>query len=231
MPVNPNVLRSRRSVLGAALGAAAAGIGAAIARPSSTLAAADDGSAIHVGDQKGHISETTLLKNQDQGQTVLWVEIEQMVNNPQFDNAAAIVAITSASQGVGVNAHSSSGTGVIGSSGKFAGVQAICTGAGFGIHAQCDQNIAVYATSTQGIAVNAQGGDIGVLGFSRQQVGVRGESIGGRGGLFIGGPAQLRLVPSTATTHPNSGKPGDFFVDKHHRLWFCKGGTTWKEVA
>jgi hypothetical protein len=62
-------------------------------------------------------------------------------------------------------------------------------------------------------------------------VGVRGESTSGRGGSFVGKLAQLRLAPSSATTHPHSGAKGDLFVDSKTRLWFCKGGTTWKQLA
>jgi hypothetical protein len=32
-------------------------------------------------------------------------------------------------------------------------------------------------------------------------------------------------------SHPHSGSKGDFLVDKSARLWFCKGGTTWKQIA
>ena len=74
----------------------------------------------------------------------------------------------------------------------------------------------------------------GVLGQASQDaasVGVRGVSGPGRGGVFAGGTAQLRLVPSTAATHPGSGVLGDLFLDKAGRLWFCKGTTTWKQLA
>jgi hypothetical protein len=231
MTVNAQIVRTRRSFLGAALGAAAAGLASAIARPSAALATTDDGSVIHVGDQKNAVTTTTLLKNQGLVQTVLWVELEPTIDIPQSDSAAAIVGISSATYGVGVSGHAATGTGVIGSSGKGTGVQAICTGSGFGLEASCDDNIGVYSTSANGIAVNASGGEIGVLGFSRKQVGVRGESIDGRGALFIGGPAQIRLAPSSDPTHPGSGKAGDLFVDKSHRLWFCKGGTIWVKLA
>ena len=40
-----------------------------------------------------------------------------------------------------------------------------------------------------------------------------------------------KLVPSAATVHPASGQMGDLFVDKTGRLWFCKGGTLWKQLA
>ena len=60
---------------------------------------------------------------------------------------------------------------------------------------------------------------------------VRAVSASGRGAQLSGGPAQLRLMPSSSRTHPASGKRGDLFVDKSGRLWFCKGNTNWKQLA
>jgi hypothetical protein len=74
----------------------------------------------------------------------------------------------------------------------------------------------------------------GVLGVANQDavsVGVRGGSPTGRGGVFSGKLAQLRLAPSTDAAHPASGQRGDLFVDKDGRLWFCKGTTHWKQIA
>jgi hypothetical protein len=45
--------------------------------------------------------------------------------------------------------------------------------------------------------------------------------------------AQLRVVPSKASSHPTSGRRGDLFVDSFGRLWFCQAGgkaATWKKV-
>lgn len=66
---------------------------------------------------------------------------------------------------------------------------------------------------------------------SAASVGVKGESTSGRGGMFAGKLAQLRLTPSSAGSHPHSGSKGDFFVDASARLWFCKGGTNWTKLA
>jgi hypothetical protein len=46
-----------------------------------------------------------------------------------------------------------------------------------------------------------------------------------------GGAAAINLVPTTAKTHPVSGHLGDFVVDVSGRLWFCKGGTLWHQLA
>ena len=88
-------------------------------------------------------------------------------------------------------------------------------------------------TGVVGMA-NKNAGSVGVHGASRAGVGLLGTSTTGRGGQFSGGPAQLRLVPSTAVTHPQAGATGDLFLDNGARLWLCtKGGSTatWKRVA
>jgi hypothetical protein len=61
-------------------------------------------------------------------------------------------------------------------------------------------------------------------------VGVEGASHAGYGGKFAG-TVQLLLVPSSASSHPSSGTRGALFVDHGGRLWFCKGGTSWKQLA
>lgn len=61
--------------------------------------------------------------------------------------------------------------------------------------------------------------------------GVEAVSKNGRGVYAAGKLAQLRLQPAAAATHPTTGAAGDFFVDRSKRLWFCKGGTRWVQVA
>jgi hypothetical protein len=62
--------------------------------------------------------------------------------------------------------------------------------------------------------------------------GIDGISSGGVGGRFKGKTAQVQLVPSTtASSHPTSGSAGQLFVDKSKRLWYCRGGTSWKQLA
>lgn len=53
----------------------------------------------------------------------------------------------------------------------------------------------------------------------------------GRGGSFGGGAAAVTLLPSAAATHPTTGRAGDLTVDSSNRLWFCKGGTAWSQLA
>jgi hypothetical protein len=53
----------------------------------------------------------------------------------------------------------------------------------------------------------------------------------GRGARLRGGAAQLYLEPGTASTHPAQGLLGDIYLDKSGRLWLCKGGSSWKQIA
>jgi hypothetical protein len=107
---------------------------------------------------------------------------------------------------------------------------------------------ALYAQSHNPANVNGtvtgvnEGHGIGVWGEQRNNTGAGIGVVGvggsqGRGSQFTGGVAQTRLVPSTASTHPTTGKTGDLFVDASVRLWFCQkassGSTaaTWKQIA
>jgi hypothetical protein len=143
-------------------------------------------------------------------------------------------AIYGTSPGYGVYGHSTLGTAVFGFSNS-----------GIGVYGASDSDAvpAVLAQSLGNTGVQAYSGPnlppaspkkIGVFGSAdadAYSVGVRGVSPTGRGGRFKGKKAQIGLDPSTDATHPASGAKGDFFVDSAGRLWFCKGGTTWKQLA
>lgn len=53
----------------------------------------------------------------------------------------------------------------------------------------------------------------------------------GRGGRFKGGAAAINLAPSTGASHPATGTTGDLVVDAARRLWFCRGGSDWAQLA
>jgi hypothetical protein len=103
----------------------------------------------------------------------------------------------------------------------------------------------VYAESSSTTSRNAvitgtaNGPGSGVWGQHNGPTGqgITGVSTHGAGGRFQGGAANLRLVPSTASTHPTSGVAGDLFVDKSGRLWYCTKGSSgsaaakWKQLA
>src|SRR5262249_51836910 len=68
-------------------------------------------------------------------------------------------------------------------------------------------------------------------GTSGSGAAVEGKSAKGVGGKFTGKTAQIQLVPSSASTHPTSGQPGQLFVDSIHRLWYCITGNRWKQLV
>lgn len=75
-------------------------------------------------------------------------------------------------------------------------------------------------------------GATGVVGeHPGDGIGVRGLSGLGRGGVFEGGAAQVRLLPSALPTHPPAGVKGDLFLDRSGRLWLCRGGTSWVQLG
>jgi hypothetical protein len=61
--------------------------------------------------------------------------------------------------------------------------------------------------------------------------GIEGSSRLGVGGKFAGATAQVQLVPSLASGHPGWGAAGQLFVDNASRLWFCRGGADWQQLA
>jgi hypothetical protein len=75
-----------------------------------------------------------------------------------------------------------------------------------------------------------------VSGGSENGPGVSGKSTSGRGGVFFGGAAQIRLIPAGTKGKPTSGahQIGDIFLDKAAALFICtKSGTpgTWVKVT
>lgn len=101
------------------------------------------------------------------------------------------------------------------------------TASGIGSAAVYGQN---DATNNRGMGVKGShaGGGSGGSFLSVSGHGVEGISKSGRGVVASGETAQLKLVPSTANTHPVSGQAGDLFLDSFHRLWLCKGQKNWK---
>jgi hypothetical protein len=81
-------------------------------------------------------------------------------------------------------------------------------------------------------AANARGAvEASTSGTGAAIVGV---SAKGRGGLFYGKAASLRLYPGATATHPAAGARGDLYVDTSGRLWYCKttgNPATWTQLA
>jgi hypothetical protein len=130
---------------------------------------------------------------------------------------AAVHAAVNNVQLHGVIGSNFSGTGVYGHKGNGSGLTTPC---------------GVVGDSATGPAVGGfASSGIGVFGTSDSGPGVKAASVNGRGLVASGKTAQMRLLPNAASTHPASGLPGDLFVDSANRLWFCKSGTTWVQLA
>jgi hypothetical protein len=202
---------SRRALLLGALGGCVTLAAGMLGRSSPVEAA--DGDALRVGVSNSGTTPTKLL-NDANGNQVLWAE--------------------SGGDGIGVYGISQSSIGLKGESTSNNGVYG---------HSQADDQAAIVGQSKgDGTGVLGYSGKdsvylqdapqkTGVFGEAPSGVGVYGRASNGRGGQFSGGKAQVRLMPSSAATHPANGALGDLFLDKSGRLWFCKGGKTWKQIA
>lgn len=159
------------------------------------------------------------------------------------------VAYTQAPTGAGIGISSDVGydsTAIAGSSDIGSALAATTTGAS-AVHdtvisTQAGLGRAVLATITNPANSNAsigaatKGTGAALYGVQSSPTATGAAVVGtagakGRGGKFSGGASSVTLVPSTGATHPPSGAPGDLYVDSTKRLWFCKGATTWKQLA
>ncbi|MFN8620633.1 MAG: hypothetical protein U0869_07830 [Chloroflexota bacterium] len=255
MAIETNVPRGRRSFLTAIAGAVAGVAAASLTSAQRVLAAGNDGSPINVGSRLLDIRSETYLQNASNSETVFTafntgsgIGIEAMSGDG--------VGLRGASRtSSGVRANSSFGAGLHASSGNertgatppvavFGEIQNPTSAAILGNNYATTgsaQGLQGQSNSPKGLAVIgwAAAKGIGLIGVSASKfptdwitnVGVLGIAEKGRGGVFQGQAAPVRLVPSTAATHPVNGAPGDLFVDKSGRLWFCKGLDNWVKLA
>jgi hypothetical protein len=209
MPLDNSTPRSRRVILAGALGAAAAVSIDAIARPLSTDAQA---AYVVLGGPNPATSETSIT------------------NSTSGDDAFTAYATGT---GIGVYGASNAHFGVFGNSTTGTGVKgASSSSAAAAIGQSGGNSTGVFGISGLGSpTVSAKTGVYGYADQGSAAIGVRGASPTGRGGVFKGKAAQIRLVPSSAAGHPVSGQLGDLFVDTNKRLWFCKGGASWVKLA
>jgi hypothetical protein len=112
--------------------------------------------------------------------------------------------------------------------GSGASVWATGSGKGAAVYGQqSGTGSAVYASVTNSASTASA-----VYGITNgNAVAVEGVANYGRGGRFRGRYAQINLVPGLGATHPTSGTSGDFYVDRFARLWFCRNGTSWVQIA
>jgi hypothetical protein len=203
MAIDTTSPRSRRTLLAATVGGLAGLVVHGLGRPE-TVRAGSDGDVV-LGDVNTSTT-TTSITNTDNSSTTLSLENDQ--------GGLSLRAFSPGSDAASVG--SQTGSGLVASN-------------------RSSDHPAMAGLSW----VISSPGQTGVLGYSGPQpapstptrTGVYGVAPAGRGGQFSGGVAQLRLVPSSATSHPVKGQLGDLFLDKTGRLWFCKGGASWKQIA
>ena len=205
--------RSRRSLITAALGGVAAAAWAAL---GSSPASAADGDRLILG-HVNRATTTTYLRVPDMDALHVSGHQHPAVHG-ESDLSFGVVGYSPPS--VGVFGVSKTGRGVMGDSTSDVGV--------FG-RGQTSTGVFGFSGLTPPVAL-ANTGVHGQADLDATSVGVRAVSAKGRGAVLEGGTAQLRLVPA-AGSHPPTGKAGDLFMDHANRLWLCKGGTSWHQLA
>jgi hypothetical protein len=214
--------------------------------------------AIFAADDSGSFAGTLLGTVLNNHTAALLGNGTTTVNNGVFGNTAhpdggdGVVGVNN-SKGGGTGVHGIAKTGIaVGVLGENGGGIAV-EGKGGSLGVFGTGTTGVYGlSSTSGIGV-AGSGQTGVRGASSTGTGVRGSgktgvggsgsgtnsvgvagagtASGGRGGVFAGNAAQVKLVPGSKPSHPSSGQRGDLYADSKGRLWFCKGGTSWHQLA
>jgi hypothetical protein len=132
------------------------------------------------------------------------------------------------SEGIAVVGRLADGTGVLGqATASGAALEGDGQGEARGLIATSTANQAIWAhidnasSSATSLRAETAGSGSGVFGVSTKGV----------GGKFQGKTAQIQLIPSTSSSHPTSGSAGQLFYDNSNRLWLCKGGTNWHQLA
>lgn len=222
---------SRRALLASLAAGIAAAVAGTVGRAQP--ASAHDPDDVRKGGSNSTTNVTTITNTAPEGSAFLAVANGSGAGVTAFSTSGNGV-VGNTTSGDGVYGFSSSGTGVFAASGTGTGVFAV--GGSSTLPAVVGHTI--NGTAVQGYSgsgsLPAGQAKTGVQGYAdtdADSAGVRGTSPAGRGGIFKGGTAQMKLIPSSSATHPASGDRGDLFVDASGRLWFCKGSATWKQLA
>jgi hypothetical protein len=172
--MDSNSSTSRRRVLTAALGAAAAGVVHAVGAPGPDQAAGDDGTNLQLGGFYPDVRSQTTWANGNNNEVVLYVASNWDGQYP-WNNGSGI-AVWGVSHGsYGILGYSTSASGVRGEGGAC-GVSGLATGPGTGA--------GVIGTSPSGAGVQGHStSGPGVHGYSDNQDGVHGNAYGGNGVL------------------------------------------------
>lgn len=230
MPMDTRMRMSRRGVLAAMAGVAGAAVAGMLSRADRALASGSDGATVAVGAHYDDVRSTTTFDTTKPDTTVLSFSA---VDGDRYQHT-----VTVGPDGIraGSRGHWSQRSVTIDGTVRATGGGADAAGVGPMIVGEGDTMGVYGAALADGPGVRGRG-MIGVEGIGATGISATGESgpgisaSGQRGGMFAGNVAQLQLQPSDRATHPLHGEPGDLFVDASHRLWFCKGGSRWSQVA
>jgi hypothetical protein len=169
----PERSTSRRAVLAAAAGAAAAFVARGVLEPES-VNAADDGTAIVIGGTYADAVGQTTVANDNNANRVIWIA-------SNADGAGAH------GDGVAITGFSAKNIGVEGWSGTGEGVYGHST-SNYGVHGQSGSGYGVLGQATTGRAVAGfSDGNYGVMGLSSSAIGHAGVFGQGNGGPGVEG--------------------------------------------
>jgi hypothetical protein len=244
----------RRTVARLGAVAAAVGAGSVVLKPGT--AAATTG-AMQFGAENDAASDGTGLSSANGDDTL---HVRNSANAPAISarsGGAGVLAFGAADGGVfgvttgagpGVRAQADVGTGpalraeIVDAAATATAIDAAQAGQGNGVFAHIENSTSsahavVASTRGFGQALLAQ-----VVNGASKTVALRAQTTGfgaaveagsalGVGGRFAGKVAPINLVPSALASHPATGSAGDLFVDRSKRLWFCKGGSSWHQLA
>jgi len=187
--------RTRRALLAAALGAAAASVASALGRPAP-VRAGSDGDVVLGADNTA--TSTTKISSAANIGIVLW----------GHSNGPDIGVRGSSNTGAGVHGSSISGYGVQGSSESGHGVTGGST-SGNGVHALSDSGTGVWGGSSSTSGVHGYcGSGVGVRGEATTGIGVIGTATTGTAGRFesASGAIALQTVNGRVVVGGRSGR-------------------------
>jgi hypothetical protein len=175
MAIDATALRSRRAVLGAALGAAAASAAQAVGRPAAVRAGVDGD--VVLGGENTSSSTTKIWNTSDNWVPVLWAQNTSgngLIGSTSLGDG--VVGSTNDTDGSGVRGAAFAGSGVSGETSVGAGVRGTSNFHGCGVYGRSGID--------EFDAYPARPANTGVFGYSAidtTAVGVRGESPAGSG--------------------------------------------------
>jgi hypothetical protein len=229
MPMDTRMTMSRRGLLAAMAGIAGAAVARTFSRADHVLATGSDGEVVAGGAHHEDVRSSTTLGTAsrdtaamsfsavdgDQRRTVS-VGPDGFRSERRGHWSHQSVTIDGTVRATAGGAEAASVGPVIVGEGDTMGVYGRATAEGPGVQGR--GSVGVEGIGVTGVSATGEGGP-GIA------------ANGQRGGTFAGNVAQLQLRPSDLATHPPVGDPGDLFVDASHRLWFCRGGSDWSQVA